>query len=354
MHKFTGLNIAAAFIILLAGAGCKHKANESNSNLTDVEIQHVKISDTSQQIRYSGTIEESEKIPLAFPVFGTVSSVLVSEGDYVRKGQILAVLDSDNYKNTLDLAVASEKQAEDAFRRLQNLYNNGNLPEIKLVETETNLKKARAQSAIAGKNLKDCNLYTPADGIISRRFIEPGMSATQNLTTIEIVKIDTVYARISVSENEISYMKKGQRASIKIGALGDITVAGIVRETGIVSDSLSHTYKVKIAIPNPGLRIKPGMICDVTVEKKGVSRGYMVPSGAVMVDESGKNYVYLVNTSMKAVKKHVRTGRLLNEGIEVNEGIRKGDVLVVSGQHKLVDDSPVNIMNRSHLSENER
>jgi RND family efflux transporter MFP subunit len=337
---------------ILAGAGyflqeCSDgKAENSlNNAVIDVEVEQTKNINGSEAIAYSGTIEESETIPLSFSGLGSVARVLVSEGDFVKKGQLLAVLNDETYKNAYEMSLATEKQAEDAYKRLLPMYKNGNLPEIKLVEVETGLQQAKAAASIAKKSVDDCKLYSPVDGIVGRRSIEPGMSAIPNLTSITIVKIEKVFARVPVSENEISSVKKGDKAKIKIGALNNDEFTGTVEEIGVLADPIAHTYKIKIGIVNKNRQIKPGMICNVTIDKLKETGGLSVPSRAVLVDEQGRNFVYAVNQN-KAIRKYVKTGKLLTNGVEITTGLNDGEQVVVAGQQKLVDNSSIRIVNR--------
>jgi membrane fusion protein, multidrug efflux system len=326
--------------------GCR-SSEGSGQQAVNVEVQQVVPVNEQQELAYSGTIEESEAIPLSFSSVGTVARVYVSEGDVVKKGQILASLDNTTSKNAYEMAHASEQQAEDAYNRLTPMHKNGNLSEVKYVEVETGLHQAKAAAAIAKKNLDDCNLYATTDGVIGKRSIDVGMMAMPNLTSITIVKIAKVFARVSVSENEIASIKKGQIATIKVGALEDAEYKGKVEEIGVMADPLAHTYKIKIGIANTNKEIKPGMICTVQINTTVKKRGVVVPGSAVMVDETGKTFVFTLEASQKqAVRKYVKTGKLLNNGVEVIEGISDGETIVTAGQHKLADHSFVSIIGR--------
>ncbi len=341
------------FYLLTAGAliawqGCSEKTEKTLQNMpVEVEVAQVKESTSAEAYAYSGTLEESESLPLSFSGVGTISRVFVSEGDFVRKGQLVAELNNESYKNAYEMSLASQKQAEDAYKRLQPMYKNGNLPEIKLVEVETALQQAKSATAIAKKSMDDCRLHSPADGIVGKRSMEPGMTAVPNVSAISIVKIDKVFAKVSVSESEISSVKKGSTATIKIGALNNAEFSGTVEEIGVMADPIAHTYKVKIAIANRNREIKPGMICNVTLAKSAITNVLVVPGNAVLVDEKGKSFVYAIDSVQnKAVRKYVTTGRLLKSSVEITNGLQNGEQVVVAGQQKLVDNSPVHIANR--------
>jgi RND family efflux transporter MFP subunit len=348
MKKYKILLSCISILCVIYYSGCNSsKDSDSTNSAVNVEIQKATYEDGSHAIAYSGTIEESETIPLTFSSIGTVSRVLVKEGDYVHRGQLLAELNNETAKNMYESALATQKQAEDGYRRLQPMYKNGNLPEVKFVEIETQLQQAKSMAATAKKNLDDCRLYATTDGVVGKRSIDPGMSAMPNIASITIVKIEKVFARVPVSENEIASVKKGQKAAITISALGGSSFTGTVEEIGVMADPLAHTYKIKIGIVNKDRQIKPGMICNVNIANGGGSHSIVVPNRAIMADETGRNFVFSVNVSTnRATRKYVTTGNYLTDGIEIKDGLGENESIVVTGQHKLVDGSKVNILNR--------
>lgn len=344
MNKSKILIAFSTIVITVLFIRCSESSRDELKNTPiNVETKFVSNINIDERFSYSGTIEESESTPVCFSNTGTVSRVYVSEGDYVKKRQLLAELNDETYKNTYEMTLATLQQAEDAYNRLKPMYENGNLPEIKYVEVETSLQRAKSAEEIAKKTLDDCKLYSPVDGVIGKRSVDPGMIAMPNITSINIVKIEKVFARVPVSETEIALIKKGDKAVITIAALNNAKFSGIVEEIGVIADPLAHTYKIKIGIPNKDLLIKPGMICSVTIEKSKQNKGLFIPSQAVLVDEQGKNFVFVVNQN-RAIRKYVITGKLLKDGVDINEGLKAGQQIVIAGQQKLVDSSLVRVV----------
>jgi membrane fusion protein, multidrug efflux system len=345
--RTTTLMMCFAFVGAgLSLAGCSDSVAEKplKDMAVVIEVAPVKVVDRYEGISYSGTIEESESTALSFAVPGRVSRVLVREGDVVYKGQLLAELDDRGFRNAYEIAQATLTQAEDAHRRLSPMHNNGNLPEIKYVEIQTGLQKAKSATAIAKKSLDDCRLYSPVNGVVGRRAMDPGMNALPNLVSIDIVQIEKVYAKVAISENDIASIGLEQPAAVTIGALDQRKFEGGVENIGVMADPISHTYKIKIGIDNSDRQIKPGMICHVALEKSAQGTRLSVPSRAMLIDEQGRKYVYVVKDH-KAVKRYVETGELLKNGVEIEDGLRAGEQIVVAGQQKLVDHSMVRIAN---------
>ena len=329
--------------LLSAGCGDGGARATHTPDPVAVEVMHPLPLAEGGAIGWSGTIEAAESIPLSFASIGTVARVLVSEGDVVRRGQVLAVLDTANLRSMLDMALATERQAGDAYRRLEPMFRNSTLPEIKLIEAESNLARARASVALSRKNLADAVLRAPVAGVIGRRAVDPGMNAMPNVTSITIVRIETVHARVAVSEREIPSLRTGMSARVRIAALGDGVHEGTITEIGVVADPVAHAYPVKIALRNAGGRIRPGMICEVQVPTAASAGGVVIPVDAMLVDEAGRTYVFLAEDGQAHRRDVVQTG-FADRGVAIGTGLSPADLVVVAGRHKLTDEARIRIV----------
>lgn len=330
-------------IFILSGCSITDGEDATLQRTISVKVQEVQLSNIEQQISFSGTIEEALSVPLSFSVPGTVSEVFVHEGDAVRKGQVLANLDSESWQNSYEMARAKAEQAEDAYQRMLPMHQNGSLPEIKFVEVETGLQEARSSLALAQKNLDDCMLIAPVDGIVGQRSIDPGMGVASSINTITLVRIDTVYARISVSENEIAPIHKGMTALVVVESLKDELLHGKITQMGVMADPLMHTYKVKVMIPNPDHLLLPGMLCSVMISESDHEPAVTVPTGCVMSNANGHYYLFVADTIQNvARRREVTPGPFVNTGMEIVEGLSSGEWVIVFGQQKLSDQTPIN------------
>jgi membrane fusion protein (multidrug efflux system) len=345
-NMFNNKLIISLAIVALVLHGC-HSGEQNNvESIVGVKVQAVKEVHDTVQNYYVGVVEESIAIPLSFLTSGTIEQVRADEGTPIKKGQLLASLNSENYRNALQMTAAKEKQAKDAYERLSEVYKNGSLPEVKMVEIETSLEQAKATVQIAAKNLADCNLYSPASGIIGKRSIEPGMNVIPGVTVLTIVKIDKVFIRVSIPENEIISTNIGQEALIRVPALKDKTFHGLIEQKGVMANPLSHTYDIKIAIQNPEEILRPGMVCNVIIKGSPQQKGISIPQQSVQVDEVGKKYVFTVDSATnRAVRKIIETNELCGNGnITVTKGLHEGDLLVMEGYQKISINTPVQII----------
>jgi membrane fusion protein (multidrug efflux system) len=310
-----------------------------------VKVQPIAANSESTEQPYIGTIEEFQSVPLSYLISGTVEKVPANEGQYIEKGQLLAVLDNESYKNAWQIVLSTEKQAQDAYDRMEPVYKKGSLPEIKYIEVKTGLEQARSIAAIAKKNLDDCNLYAPESGMIGKRMIEPGMSVVPGGPIFQLVKIEKVKVRIPVPENEIAGITKGQKAALTVSALNNQKFEGEITEIGVLSNVLSHTYTVKVELENPGKAMKPGMVCKVSLSHSTAPERIVVPASAVQVGGDGSRYVFVADAQNdKALTRPVVTGSFARNGIMIREGLAPGDLLIIEGYQKLNGNSTIQII----------
>lgn len=328
-------------ILLLAGCNNKNKV-ESLSD-PQVVISEVKKIKSSGDLHYSGTIQASQTVPLTFQATGTVIQVLVNAGDAVHKGQLLAKIDKSDAQSMYEVSNAKYMQAKDAYNRLKEVHDNGSLSELKWVEMETNLQQAQSSAQLAKNNLNKCSLYAPESGIIGSRNIEPGMSSLGSpIAPLELIKLEAVYVKITVPENEISKIRKGLKATFRVSALDDKFFEGTVTNVGVVADQISRTYEVKILVQNPKLTLKPGMVCDVNLDLNVEKEVLAVPFQSVDKDKDNNRFVFVVDTTQKIAKKRVITiGNYQNNTIEVLSGIACGEKIVSMGKEKLSDNCKI-------------
>jgi RND family efflux transporter MFP subunit len=351
------------FVCLLAAftwAGCSNKpVTEVKEKVIPVKTLRIASSAATGETNYVGTVEESVALSLSFSVMGTVEQVFVSEGQKVNKGQLLAALNTATLQNTVDASRASLRQAQDAYDRLSKLHDNGSLPDIMFVEVETGLLQAKSMLAVAEKNLNDCRLFAPRNGVIDARSIEPGESATPGITAFKLVSVDRVNVKISVPENEIGSVQTGQEASITVPALDNAVFTGKIETKGIAANALSHTYEAKIGVDNVDNNAEtknlspllPGMVCKVTlVGARHALPLHVVPNRAIRISPDGKRFVWLAKDNV-ARRCFVQTGSLTNDGIVVTEGLSEGSEIIVEGFQKVSEGMKISITNLSDAKE---
>lgn len=335
MKRMKGIVYGGLLSVVFVVSGCAGSQKEGREESKEIPVEIVKVVkavpvDTRN---YVGTVEEIVSSSISFQVMGNVERVLAGEGQKVREGQLLAVLDKATLENAYNASAASLRQAEDAYARMRTLHENKSLPDMKWVEVESKLEQARSMERISRKNLDDRNLYAPFGGVIGQRMVEAGENVQPGQPVFSLLRIETVNVKIAVPENEVATLGN-QAALIKVAALGGQCFAGKVTERGIVANPVSHTYEAKIRLENPSGALLPGMVCDVRLSGEESVPAITLPNNAVLIANDGGRFVWRV-VDGEARATPVRTGALTEQGLFILEGLNEGDIVVIGGYQKI-------------------
>ena len=195
-------------ILMLLGVmlicSCTSKKEKDAKAPVRVKTEVAQIATSSNGQTYVGIVEEREATAVSFTGMGVVKRMLVSEGQMVSKGQLIAEIDDTQARNLLSGAEAQMAQANDALERFKMLHDNGSLPEVQWVEIQSKVAQAKSQLEVAKKNLADCKLVAPVSGVIGKRMIGAGETALPSQAVVSILDISTVKVKASIPEAEIS------------------------------------------------------------------------------------------------------------------------------------------------------
>lgn len=343
------------FVTAVSMMSCGKKSQSEESPAVVVKTQQIVTQSLDGSQTYSATIEETEGTALSFPLGGTIKQILVSEGQMVKAGAVVAVIDATTQKNGYAMAVATTsqaeetlKQAEDAYKRMKMLHDNGSLPEIQWVEVQTKLsqaqgmvRQAKASEAIAKKGVSDARLIAPFSGYVAQRAVEAGQNVLPGQMVAKLVRIDNIKVNMSVPESEISKITVGQKVAVRVEALDNREYVGTVCEKAVSANPLSRSYEVKALIANSEHRLLPGMVCVGNIRQGGTEMGVAIPLEVVQIDSDNRSFVWTV-VKGKAHKTYITTGATIGEHIVVRSGLNVGEQLIVEGQQKVSEGMLVN------------
>jgi len=349
----------AGLLILTLPACSSNKTDEQAAAPVPVKIGNPQLKEERETVALSGTISSPEAPSnISFLVSGKVIYVGPREGDFVKKGRMLAAIDPVDYQLPLEMAAAqadaaraSFKRAEDEHRRMKMLYESKSLAPNDYLKYQASYKSAEGQyeSARASerryrKQVSDTRLLSPINGFISKRSIEPGETASSGRPVFEIVKLDSVEISVGVPETDIHLVRAGQKASITLPAFPGKSFEGSVRLVNVSADPGTRTFMTRISVSNAEHILRIGMIAEVRIRGDKNVKMLMLPIEAVVRDPQGATMVYLYfPDQMRVYAKRVETGALCGKEIEIRKGLTGDDQVVLAGQQRLRDGVPVSI-----------
>lgn len=321
---------------------CSDKSGQKESPTVKVCTETVRYGNDYRLKPYVGQAEANTSTSVSFPTAGTLGRVYVEEGQAVKAGQLLAEINPTLLQKTLQSAEALLSQARDAYDRMKYLHETNSLPEIQWVETQSKLSQAQSAYDIARKNLEDCRLLAPISGVVGRKFVQTGETVMPAQPVMTVLDINKVKVNVSIPEKEIGGIHADTECGVYVAALDGASFKGGRIVKSVQSDPMTHTYPISIHVDNPGGRLLPGMVCDVTFGQTGTP-ALSVPITAVMAGTGDSRYVWVVENGT-AKRKDIRTGMAYGGRIVVTEGLQAGDSVIVKGMQKLSNGSKVSAL----------
>lgn len=344
-------------ILLIATAlglvGCSQGKRPAALSVASIAVQRPSVLQAFETVAVSGSVlPEGGASMVAFLVPGRTTQVLVREGEPVRKGQPLAVLDAVSLTQAHAAAQAQARAAQAAFeradaefQRMKTLFESRSLAPNDFEKFKAGREAALQQhqqalagEAIAKKNLAEATLQAPVAGHIARRMVEPGVMVAAGQPVFEIAAMDPMEVSVGVPETDIRLVKLGQKADVKVPALPGRTFEGVVKVVGMSADPATRTYVARIRVANPQRELKVGMVAEVVITGTQRRDAIAVPAEAIVRDPSGATLVFEFFPEQKRVySRRVDVGAPLGRDLQIKAGLKGGEAIVVAGQHTLRD-----------------
>ncbi len=279
-----------------------------------------------------GTARARESVTLTPRVSDTVREVHFDDGDIVKAGQVLVVLEDIEEKAQLQEAEANLREAERSFQRIKNLVDQGNASPAALDTERRRLDEARFRVEASAARLADQRIKAPFDGLLGLRQVSEGSLITPNTPITTIDAIDTIKLDFSVPERFIATLRAGQQVEAKVSAYPDRLFKGVVSTVDSRIDPVTRSVIVRAEIPNDDNALRPGLLMRVEVINRswqaiGVPEESVVPTG-------GKTYVFVVKNG-DAERREVTLGLRRPGYVEVTSGLEAGERVVTEGTMRL-------------------
>src|SRR5208337_3158233 len=340
-------------VLMLSCCSSEKKTEQPGNAAIPVRIGEIRHVQDYELISVSGTVASPDApAGVSFLVSGKVVQVGPREGEYVKKGQLMAAIDPTDYTLAVQAASAQVGQARialertrDEYGRMKFLFESRSLPandfekfKAGYLSAKQQLDQAAANEKLSRKRLTDASLYAPVDGFISKRTIEPGEVASPGHAVFEIVKLDPVEISVGVPETDIHLVRIGQTAALKIPAVPGEVFQGTVRVINVSADPGTRTYMTRITVPNPGHTLRIGMVAEARIQGDRRLDLMTLPAEAIVCDPQGATVVFVYYPDQGRVyARRVETGTVHGREIAVKSGLSGNESIVLAGQERLRD-----------------
>ena len=311
---------------------------------------------------FSGVARAGVSSTISFRVAGTIVAVDVAVGDRVNPGALLAALDPVDYELQVQETEASLRQAEARatnaaadLRRVRSLYENDNAARTDLdaatatsASAAAQVESVRKRLDLTRRKLDHTRLAAPAAGMIAEVLAEVDENVSAGQPVVVLASGSAPEVGFAVPEVLIRRIREGMAVTVRFDAIPEVRFAGAVTEVGVATLATGTTFPVTVRLNSNAAEIRPGMAAalDIVFGEKAAPDRFILPAAAISEDRNGR-FVFVAEPEAEGMavvrRRPVAVGAFAAGGLEVLDGLKEGERVVVAGVNRLRDGERVRL-----------
>ena len=298
------------------------------------------------QLEVQANIKTRQNV-LIYPEFaGRLIKLKVEEGQKVKKGTLLAIIEDAGLKDQLDQIKLQLDLTKTTFERTKRLWDQKIGSEMMYLEAQTRYKAAKKQVSQIRQQLAKTKIYAPFSGVIDEISARLGSNLIPGVTPVlRIVNLNSMFAESDVPENYLPNITKGSKATVTIPAL-NLVQKTQVHQTGNFISATNRTFRVEARLENPEGIIKPNLNARLSIIDYYNPEAIMIPLRVIRENANGQPYVFILSNPEKdngytTEKRMIVLGKSKEEMIEILEGVTIDELIADEGVSLLVSNQKV-------------
>ena len=347
-----------ALMIPIALAGCGRPggaAEERSEPRVPVRVERIARTSVTQIVTSTGTVKARDDVPINAEAGGRVEEVAVRVGDRVSAGDVLLRLDAElaelAFRQAEAQVLVAEAQLEDAeasLERTRSLWQSGDVADAEFEAVERAAKSARAGLAAAeaglgsaDRQLRNTAIETPIGGTVAFVYAKRGHQVAIGSPVAHVVDDDVVEIELGLSEDQISDLRPGRSATVRVRALRGESFTGRVEYVGRRADDMTKTYPVRVVVKNRAHLLRSGMVAEVEIVAREYSDVVAIERDWI-VERYGEPAVYVAADSVAVLRK-LALGRTIGSMVIVASGLEEDDEMITFGHDRVSDGAAIDI-----------
>ncbi len=296
-------------------------------------------------VELQGSVQSDDLITVSTETGGRLIDLKVREGQYVRKGQLLARFDLSELEKQLAELEVSLDLAREVYERQKRLWEQEIGSEIQYLQAKNKFDRLEKTKEALETRLAKAQIYAPLSGQIEKLMVKPGEVAAPGMPVLQLLNTRKVKVVAEVPENYLSIVKRGVKVEIEFPVLGLKRMARIDAVGQLINPS-NRTFEAEAWLDNPDALLKPNLLGVIRLNDKTLKNVIVVPAELVQNEVGGKEFVFVLDKDEKGFlvrKTYVKTGLRQSGKVEIQEGLQAGQELIAEGAYKLVDGQRVRL-----------
>ncbi|HJN07030.1 MAG TPA: efflux RND transporter periplasmic adaptor subunit [Bacteroidales bacterium] len=311
-----------------------------------VKLESLSLRPFSHNFTAVGELESINDAFISPEINGQITSVYVSEGQYVQKGQLLAKLNTVIIETNIQEIESQLSLAKTIYEKQSSLWEKNIGSERQYLEAKNSFENLQNKLSTLKAQYDLAIIKSPINGIVEEIFHKKGELATPGMQLMQIVNIDELYVTVKLSEAYLPIIKKGDIVTISFPAYPGLEYRKPVYRTGNVINKQDRTFIVQIKIANKNGKLKPHLQANVNINDYNIDNVIVLPTILIKEDMTG-SFIYIVETANGksiATKKYIKTGISYKDKTEILDGLSAGDMIITDGYSNVSNGSVVNVI----------
>lgn len=316
------------------------------NNALKVRTQQVSLKPFSKFFTATGEVEAINEAFISPEVSGQITNINVVEGQKVKKGQLLAKLNTSLIEKNIEEVKTQLQLAETLFNKQQELWDQNIGSERQYLESKNNYQSLQNKLATLQEQYNMSIIRSPIDGIVEDIMLKTGELASPGMQLMQIVDLDHLNVTAKLSENYLSIIKKGDMVTISFPSFPELVMEKPVTRIGNVINKQNRTFIIEVEINNQKDELKPNLLANIKVNDYNNKASIVVPSMVIREDLVG-SYLYVAEdngSGLISVKKYIQVGKAYEDQTEVISGLSVDDVIITDGYSNVSDGAFIQIV----------
>jgi membrane fusion protein, multidrug efflux system len=332
------LFLSFGLLVSCSNNKAEESANPVESNPV-VNTAAVKAISYSDHVRVSGRIMFNNEYKMSFKTSGIVDDVFVKEGQFIKKGTLMASLKLDEIESKVKQAEIAFDKAQRDLSRATALYADSVVTLEQVQNAKTQLQNTEMNLQTAKFNLEHSRIVAPANGIVQKVLVkENEMSGPGNPALIFGADDKGKVLIANIADADVVKIAIGDSACLQFDPYPESVFSGQLREIAGMANPTTGTYELKIQVNDSDSQLRSGFIGSASLKSSQINNWKEIPVEALVSSEKRIGQVYILEDGV-AKKRTVKIERLLEGKLIVSEGLSEGDKVVSSGHHRLTGDN---------------
>ncbi|GMT44226.1 MAG: RND transporter [bacterium] len=330
----------------------QQKINKKNKNKVittgrkvTVNVRKLQPSVFNHYFDASAEVESVHEAYVSPEVNGQIEKIFVTAGDLVKKGQLLAQLNSDIMQDNIRELRTSLELASYTYTKQKSLWGKKIGSELQYLQAKTNYESLQNKLGTLQTQYQRSFIKSPIDGYVDAIDLKIGEMAIPGQRFFHVVNLNRLYVNAQISEAYLPIIHEGDAVEVRFHAFPSIVLNKKVYRIGKVINKQSRTFKLQLKVNNPKQLLKPNLLAIIRIKDYTNPKAIVVPSFIIREDIQGY-YLYVVTTEdgqKVARKRYVKTGKSFKKKTEVISGLKTGETIVTQGYNNVTNGSVLNI-----------